>query len=318
MALVNNSFQWPWPKLKAVFCGASVATLVFILWKQHQHSHSKNQGIWQRFILFLRRKKDETKETVTRTVEEAEMSLDSWIDELKDKYLSEETQNVIENIKELLDYVNKSDMAGKPYQSSVFILLSILERVHRISEFTQWESKLPNISNVSEEYMKYVRYYSEIAFNVYTAAAKCGETDKKAIAEVMSIESEEDIIFAELTDDDGEGMCPKFILFVDHKSRSIVLTVRGTKSMKDLLMDMVCDDSPFLSGAAHSGILKATQKVWALVEMKLVETCRTIPAYKLVLTGNILKIFLILPYNVVNKATLLELGLQCCLLLNCS
>lgn len=240
--------------------------------------------MWQSFQMFLLRKKDETKESVKRTVEEVEKSIDSWIEELKDKYLSEETQEVVENIRELIEYVNKSDMAGKPYKSSVFILLSILERVHRISEFTQWESQLPNVSNVSD--LISVRHFSEIAFNIYTAT-KCGETDKKAIAEVMSIGSEDDIIFVEFTDDEGEEMCPKFILFVDHQSMSVVLSVRGTKSIKDALMDMVCDDSPFLHGAAHSGVLKATEKVMELVEKKLVEACRTHPSYKLVITGNI-------------------------------
>ena len=60
----------------------------------------------------------------------------------------------------------------------------------------------------------------------------------------------------------------------------------GTKSVRDLLLDMVCDETPFLTGAAHSGIVTGVRKVWSLVSEAVSEKCHQYPQYKLVLTGN--------------------------------
>jgi len=98
------------------------------------------------------------------------------------------------------------------------------------------------------------KYFSTFAFNVYKAAL-LPETDIEGVADIFSVQPE-DVMFMELQDDEGEGICPKFVFCVDHQSQSLVLTVRGTKSFKDALIDMVCDDAPFLSGFAHSGILE--------------------------------------------------------------
>ena len=174
-------------------------------------------------------------------------------------------------------------MDGKPYLSSVFILLLILKKVQSMTEFDKWEQSLPDTSDVSPGILGHVKYYSEFAFNVYDAA-KLPESQFAGIAETMSL-AEEDVITCELQDDEGEGICPKFVFFVDHRSKSIVLTVRGTKSLRDALLDMVCDDAPFLGGSAHSGILKGARRVWDLVAASIGNTCNKFPEYALVLTG---------------------------------
>ena len=174
-------------------------------------------------------------------------------------------------------------MDGKPYLGSVFILLVILKKVQSMKEFDKWEQSLPDASDVSPGILRHVKYYSEFAFNVYDAA-KLPESQFAGVAEMMSV-AEEDVIVCELQDDEGEGICPKFVFFVDHKSKSIVLTVRGTKSLRDALLDMVCDDAPFLGGSAHSGILKGAKRVWNLVAESVADTCKKYPEYLLVLTG---------------------------------
>ena len=175
-------------------------------------------------------------------------------------------------------------MDGKPYNSSVFILLAVLKKVQELSGFLTWESGLAVTSDIPDKMMSSSKYFSTFAFNVYKAA-RLPETDIKGVAEVFSVKPE-DVLFMELQDDEGEGICPKFVFCVDHESQSLVLTVRGTKSIKDALIDMVCDDSPFLSGFAHSGILSGTRKVWSLVGQTVISACQQHPQYKLVLTGS--------------------------------
>lgn len=55
--------------------------------------------------------------------------------------------------------------------------------------------------------------------------------------------------------------CPKFMVILDHETASVVLVIRGTFSFKDVVMDVVCEDSEFLDGFAHSGFLDGSQMV---------------------------------------------------------
>ena len=163
----------------------------------------------------------------------------------------------------MLDHVNNWDMDGKPYISSLFILLAIFKKVHKMTGFDKWEQSLPDASDVSSDILGQIKHYAEFACNVYQTKS-LQESQIDDIAETMKV-SEEDVIASEIRDNDGEGICPKFVFLVDHESKSIILTVRGTKTLRDALLDMVCDDAPFLGGAAHAGMLTGARKVWDLV-----------------------------------------------------
>ena len=228
MSLKNQNQRF-WPNtLKTAFFGASLAAALGYYY-HHHWLKSKNvcqKSAWQKFLYFFQKKKDESEE-----------SLKALIEEVKDKYLSDEIQEVLDNIQDLVKHVNVSDKAGKPYNGSVLMLLLMLERVQSIS-FKHWVSQLPNLTNVQQELIQELKYFSNFAFKVYEAAT-LDEDDKAGAAAVLDVD-EEDILMTEFTDDDGEDMCPKFVLFIDHNSESLVLSVRGTKSIKDALLDMVC------------------------------------------------------------------------------
>lgn len=152
-----------------------------------------------------------------------------------------------------------------------------------MTDFDKWEQSLPDASDVSADILGQVKYYAEFACNVYHTIG-LQESQMADIAEKMSVE-EEDIIVCEIRDDEGERICPKFVFLVDHKSRSVVLTVRGTKTLRDALLDSVCDDAPFLGGSAHAGMVIGAGRVWDLVADRIKETLATYPEYDLVLTG---------------------------------
>ena len=181
------------------------------------------------------------------------------------------------------DHVNSWDKNGKPYLSSLFILLAIFKKVQNVTDFDKWEQSLPDASDVSADILGHVKYYAEFACNVYQTRAH-RESQIGDIAETMTV-AEEDVIVSEIQDDEGEGIVPKFVFLVDHKSKSIILTVRGTKTLKDTLFDMVCDDAPFLGGSAHTGMVKGARRVWDLVAASVEDTFNNHPGYDLVLTG---------------------------------
>ena len=165
----------------------------------------------------------------------------------------------------------------------MFVLLAVTKKIQNLSEFEAWEQNLPEVTNVPRSILDEVKYFSDFAFNVYSAST---ETNSRVIADKMNI-SEEDLILENICQPEEENYCPKFVFLVDEKSRNLILTVRGTKSIGDCLLDLVCDDSPFLTGEAHSGILRGARELWTLVSASVVSAVTLYPDYDLILTGEI-------------------------------
>ena len=69
-----------------------------------------------------------------------------------------------------------------------------------------------------------------------------------------------DLLYTWFTDDFESEHCPKFAILLDHDTRSVVLAIRGTLSIQDVAIDIICDDEDFLHGYAHRGILRHVGK----------------------------------------------------------
>ena len=69
------------------------------------------------------------------------------------------------------------------------------------------------------------------------------------------------VIYTWFEDKEGDDHCPKFMIFTDESSKSVVLAVRGTYSLADVIVDIICDEEKFLDGYAHRGILKGANRI---------------------------------------------------------
>merc|ERR1719242_2770054 len=76
------------------------------------------------------------------------------------------------------------------------------------------------------------------------------------------------------------------INILDHESEAVVLAIRGTFCLKDVILDMVCDDAPFLDGFTHRGIREGAEQVWEKSSPALLAALALHPTYSLVLTGH--------------------------------
>lgn len=94
--------------------------------------------------------------------------------------------------------------------------------------------------------------------------------------------STDSILMVHFTDDDDGGHCPKFILFFDHVVNSIVLSIRGTFSLKDAVLDAVAEEVEFLEGRAHKGIVSGAEIILDKVLPTLHEAARQQPDYRCV------------------------------------
>ena len=83
----------------------------------------------------------------------------------------------------------------------------------------------------------------------------------------------------------GDGM-PLWFVTRDCAHESIVLTIRGTMSLGDCIIDARAKCEPFASGSAHVGIATAAKSVWGSVESVVRAELAIHPTYRFVITGH--------------------------------
>ncbi|CAN0492613.1 unnamed protein product, partial [Laminaria digitata] len=79
---------------------------------------------------------------------------------------------------------------------------------------------------------------------------------------------------------------PAYILAVDHATRSVVLSVRGTFSMQDTVTDLVCDSADFMGGSCHRGLRRSAETLLEDVRGDLLRHLDQHKGYRLVLCGH--------------------------------
>ncbi|CAM9575475.1 unnamed protein product [Pylaiella littoralis] len=77
-----------------------------------------------------------------------------------------------------------------------------------------------------------------------------------------------------------------YFVAVDHVSRSVVVSIRGTYSFTDTMVDLLCDPVDFAGGKAHNGISQSALRVWRGVQEQVEKQLKEHSDYKLVLTGH--------------------------------
>ena len=78
----------------------------------------------------------------------------------------------------------------------------------------------------------------------------------RSLLDYLSI-PESDLLVYNLEED--KVFRPGFYVCIDRAQSAVILSVRGTMSMRDGMTDLVCEYVPFKDGLAHSGFLKSSQ-----------------------------------------------------------
>ena len=208
---------------------------------------------------------------------------EAWIVDVKDALMTKDMQEAMSTVSFLLDNVKKFDKEAKSYEGFGFLLLALVKKAHDSSEHLQWEENLvQHEGNLSSLQLEAARRVGQFAIDVYPASWKL---NLPGIGKCLGV-SEEDIVLVHFTDKPNEGHCPKFALFLDHSTRSLVLAIRGTFCVKDIVLDIVCEDVPFLDGHAHSGILTGARRILERAGHLITASLMLHPGYALTLTGH--------------------------------
>eukprot|EP01029_Cantina_marsupialis_P012448 TRINITY_DN274879_c0_g1_i1.p1 TRINITY_DN274879_c0_g1~~TRINITY_DN274879_c0_g1_i1.p1 ORF type:complete len:453 (-),score=142.64 TRINITY_DN274879_c0_g1_i1:362-1720(-) len=95
--------------------------------------------------------------------------------------------------------------------------------------------------------------------------------------------NEEDVLFVQNYDVVHR---PRHYVAIDHKAKSVVIGIRGTESVQDVLTDLVCNPEPFLDGCAHSGIAQGAEELLKNVETHVATALDKYEDYQLTVTGH--------------------------------
>jgi len=79
---------------------------------------------------------------------------------------------------------------------------------------------------------------------------------------------------------------PAFALVMDHNFKRIVVTVRGTANVEDILTDVHAESTPFHVGHAHRGMLCSAQYLDRGLRKLVTENSKNNPNYEVIVTGH--------------------------------
>ena len=178
--------------------------------------------------------------------------------------------------KDKLEYENKK---------SIFILFALMSKVQKLELDSDLEKDKTEPAALTERQLTDLSRFGKIAVKMYQDVSWSFSTNSAARS--LGVSSE-DLLIEHFTDDGDGGHCPKFLLFLDHQTSSLVLAIRGTFSVKDAILDAVAEDVPFLNGMTHKGILSGARLILSKVSERLTEVLGQpeFSNYSLVVTGH--------------------------------
>lgn len=219
---------------------------------------------------------------VVKAGQDLKKGMDKFMQEFKDLIFNKEMQDDMESIINLLGSLGKFDFDAVNYKTVSFILLALISKAQEQTELPFLKSSIPIHSEISTSQFLLAKRYGLFATNTYLASFSSSDS---AIAKVIKGD-DQDVLLTWFRDENEGPHCPKFILFLDHDTKALVLVIRGTFSFKDIILDIVCSESPFLNGFAHEGILDGAMKILEIASDEIEAALNENEGYKLVVCGH--------------------------------
>lgn len=86
--------------------------------------------------------------------------------------------------------------------------------------------------------------------------------------------------------DDDEINLPRHLVAMDHQHQSIVVEIRGTNPISDIITDLICANEPFENGYAHGGMKSAAEMMRTSLVPVLRQIIKQYPRYPIIVTGH--------------------------------
>jgi hypothetical protein len=190
----------------------------------------------------------------------------------------------MEHIRQIVvDLENKTNF-GKQFYSYRMTLLRLISCGQSIGRDLRRAEEIEKMgaTQIPDEFY-FAKEMSRFAIRIYKTSHK---DSNRLIRLVMDLEEEEDVVVKPVSDSAGHNL-PKFMILLDHRNRSVVLTIRGTNSPEDVLTDLLGKPVDFCGGLAHEGAKIGAEGILARTKSKLKFLLNEkFPNYKFVVTGH--------------------------------
>eukprot|EP01116_Phalansterium_solitarium_P011329 TRINITY_DN26975_c0_g1_i1.p1 TRINITY_DN26975_c0_g1~~TRINITY_DN26975_c0_g1_i1.p1 ORF type:complete len:617 (+),score=202.54 TRINITY_DN26975_c0_g1_i1:25-1851(+) len=185
--------------------------------------------------------------------------------------------------------------------------LDFLMGLGLLSTYYQSNKQRTNDVILDEKFLKEAHYYSKFAVGAYGwklrefeimqkeknlrvsgkgLATGFVEGDSENLSCLIGLTglAVEDIIDHQWSS--AEVFDPGHYVAVDHSTESIVVALRGTFHMRDLLIDLCGANEPLMDGLAHSGILRTALNKAAKLQPVVAGALERFPSYSVKITGH--------------------------------
>jgi hypothetical protein len=183
----------------------------------------------------------------------------------------------------------------------------LLRRVHH-AERLLWRSSNNNCSKEDrqpkthskfpptfwEEARRYMRYATAVYGQAMIHAAqvdatgrldgKLGQVTLETISQHIGVPAE-DIVLIDV-DYDGDTNHLRHFVALDHEHGKIVLSIRGTFSLQEIVVDVAGFSRDFCGGEGHSEIATMAERVWTVAGPTIQTLQKTHPNYEFIVTGH--------------------------------
>lgn len=225
--------------------------------------------------------------TIEKMVVDTKIMLEKFTTNLYDslKTHGSEFMEALEAVEKIIDKLQKGNHGNAKAKGSLFhmpnvFLIALVKMVHEHMN-KKFMAVCPPV-HLDQQYFALSKRFAQFAIKIYSAS---WAWDLELASQEMGIEPKS-ILFAWFHDHPNGPYCPKFMIFLDHPSRSIVIAIRGTLSLTDVIIDVKGHQDKFLDGYAHAGLLKGAKTLLKISGNTLKSALKMYPMYSLALTGH--------------------------------
>ena len=220
-----------------------------------------------------------------------------YFTQLAERFLSSESLEAVKSVQDILRSVEDHGVEVDVFRrhrkrdliASIYALAKLQSACQHLRQSRQEEIG----DTVSNDLLKELAYFAKFSTAAYgwtlelatRGAAHRGDSTR-ALCTRTGV-SEDDIVLEEW---DSQPNRPATYIVRDHKSKSIVVGVRGTWSGHDVLVDLSCTSEEYQVALqkyrAHKGMLDAARGVDQLAKDIVEKEFENYPDYKLIICGH--------------------------------
>lgn len=202
--------------------------------------------------------------------------LDFVLSKIPDKILDSKMKESLQDLAKLGEGIYSR--IGKQPDHPIVLNIALLRMYALQSHVSERAAQEEELDELTDEFRSEIVHYFKYASEVY-------EKDPSI--------PRQDILLNQLEDDKSLNI-PRHVVFVDHLTKSIVIAIRGTKSISDLVTDLYIEASPFMDASrdvfAHRGIAESAEALLPTVTTAIrdiqQQDRRKYKNYRVVTTGH--------------------------------